>query len=107
MPLLQKAFGIDASLARDATYVRCVGPTIMGCFVGANLSCGKADKRRSLEGATAFCRENPNSNIVPMAATGHDTIYDWSCHGQRAIAGKTVTAVDPQGYVASNWQKIR
>ncbi len=107
MPLMQKAFGIDASLARDATYVRCVGSTMMGWFVGANLSCGKADQRRTLAGATAFCRENPNNDVVPMAATGHDSIYDSSCQGQKAVAGKATTAVDAQGYIASNWLEVR
>jgi hypothetical protein len=42
-----------------------------------------------------------------MAATGHATIYDWSCNGRRAVAGKTVSAVDPQGYEADNWKELR
>ena len=107
LPVLQKAFSISPSLARDATYVRCVGPALMGCFVGANLSCAKADTRRTLPGATAFCRQSPNVDVVPMAATGHGTIYDWSCKGQRAVAGNATTAVDAQGYIASNWQQLK
>ena len=70
--------------------VRCVGPQLMACWVGANLSCGKANVRRRLPGATAFCRDDPNAASIPMAATGHDTIYDWRCVNGRAVAGKAV-----------------
>lgn len=100
-------FQIDAAAVRDGAFVRCVGATLMGCYVGANLVCDKADTRRELEGATAWCRAHPGSTDIPMAATGHATIYEWSCSGQRAIAGKAVVAVDPQGYIADNWKEIR
>ncbi|HLW92655.1 MAG TPA: hypothetical protein VKS78_15335 [Roseiarcus sp.] len=104
---LAKAFQIDEAAIRDASYVRCVGPNLMGCAVGANLDCFKADTRRSLPGATAWCRDNPSSTMIPMAATGHDTVYEWSCKGGRAVAGKAVMTVDPQGYIADNWKEIR
>jgi hypothetical protein len=60
---------------------------------------------RSLLGANAYCREHPGSDSIPMAATGHDTIYDWRCEGHRAVAGKANRAVDAQGYVADNWRE--
>lgn len=101
-----KAFNIGAAAMHGAAYVRCVGPTLMGCYVGANLVCDKADTRRVLPGATAWCRAHPGSNFIPMAATGHATIYDWSCKGNRAVAGKTVFTVDRQGYIADNWKTI-
>jgi hypothetical protein len=58
----------------------------MGCMVGANLVCDKADQRRAA-GAT-WCRENPGATVIPMAATGHATIYEWSCNGRNAVPGK-------------------
>jgi hypothetical protein len=70
------------------------------------LDCGKANARRSLPGASAFCRVNPDAGVVPMAATGHDTIYDWRCVGRRAVAGKTVVVVDNDGYDAGNWKEV-
>jgi hypothetical protein len=79
----------------------------MGCYIGANLDCFKAETRRVLPGATAWCRQNPGSQIIPMSATGHDTIYEWSCHGRRAVVGKAMVTVDPQGYIAENWKEIR
>ena len=101
------AFQIDEAMARDSSYVRCVGATLMGCIVGANLVCFKADQRRVLPGATAWCRDNPNAEAIPMAATGHATIYGWSCKGGRAVAGKPLVKVDPQGFIADNWKALR
>jgi hypothetical protein len=101
-----KTFQIDNGAVGEAAYVRCVGPKLMGCYVGANLDCFKAETRRTLPGATAWCHDNPGSSVVPMAATGHDTIYAWSCKGRRAVAGKATVTVDPQGYIAENWKEI-
>jgi hypothetical protein len=42
-----------------------------------------------------------------MVATGHDTIYDWGCVKGRAVAGKVVMAVDPQGYLQENWRAVK
>lgn len=106
-PAVAKAFGIDVGQAREAAYVRCVGARTMVCYVGANLDCGKADTRRSIAGASAFCRQSPGADFVPMAATGHDTIYQWRCVSGRAVAGKIVSPIDAQGYVAGNWQELR
>ena len=105
-PAVAKAFDIGPDVVGEAAFVRCVGAKLIACRVGANLDCGKADTRRSLPGASAFCRQNPGSDGVPMAATGHATIYDWRCVGRRAVAGKAVAAVDPQGYIAGNWREL-
>ena len=107
MAAVAEAFQIDSPAVRDAAFVRCVGWKLMACYIGANLDCFKADKRHALPGATAWCRENPGSKGIPMSATGHDTIYEWSCKGRRAVAGKAVMTVDPQGYIADNWKEIR
>jgi hypothetical protein len=101
-----KMFQVDSAALGDAAFVRCVGAKLVACYVGANLNCGKADTRRTLPGATAWCAANPGSKIVPMSATGHDTIYEWSCNGNRAIAGKSAVTVDPQGYIADNWKDV-
>ena len=100
-------FGIGVAQVRDAVVVRCVGAELLACWVGANLNCGKADTRRRLVGATAFCRDNPDAVDVPMVATGHDTIYDWHCVKGRAAAGKVLMAVDPQGFIAGNWKVVK
>lgn len=107
VPAVAATFQLDAATVRDAAFVRCVGGKLMGCYVGANLNCFKADRRQALPGATAWCRENPGSKGIPMSATGHNTIYAWSCKDRRAVAGAAVMTVDPQGYIADNWKEIR
>jgi hypothetical protein len=106
LPAVAKAFQIDPGVARERAFVRCVGAKLMACIVGANLDCGKANTRRVLRGATAWCRKNPGAANIPMAATGHATIYQWACRGRRAIAGKALVAVDRQGYIAANWKAV-
>lgn len=108
MPAVAKAFEVSVDMVHDddAFFVRCVGPKLLACWVGANLNCGKADTRRRLPGATAYCHDNPGSKNVPMAATGHDTIYDWRCVGRRAVAGKIVMPVDARGFIADNWKVL-
>ena len=101
-----EAFGIAPEGAHNSV-LRCAGSTLMACTVGANLNCGKADTGRALPGAIAYCRDNPESDFIPMFATGHATIYDWRCAGGKAVAGKTLLSVDPQGFVAENWKPIR
>jgi hypothetical protein len=91
-----QAFGIPEEAARSA-FVRCIGTKLFACSVGANLNCGKADLRRSLPGAAAYCWTNRDAEFIPMFATGHETIYQWRCAKGRAIPGKAVVTVDAQG----------
>jgi hypothetical protein len=107
VPAVAKTFGIDSAVIANGAFVRCVGAKLMACSVGANLVCDKADQRRESPGATAWCKDNPRSDSIPMFATGHATIYEWSCKRRRAVAGKVVVTVDPQGYIAENWKEVQ
>jgi hypothetical protein len=107
LPEIAQVFAVTPDVIGDASFVRCVGGRLMACWVGANLDCDKADRRRSLAGATAWCRDNPGADAVPMVATGHGTIYEWRCVGRRAVAGKIIAPVDAQGYVADNWKEVQ
>jgi hypothetical protein len=107
VPAVAAAFNIDKDTAPNTAFVRCVGAKLMGCYVGANLDCDKANTRRVLPGAAAWCRQYPAAANVPMAAAGHDTVYEWSCEGTRAVAGRQVMKVDRQGYIADNWKEIQ
>jgi len=100
------AFGLPIDVVRRGAFVRCAKGRLLACAVGANLNCGKANTRRSLPGASAFCRTNPDADNIPMVATGHDTIYAWRCLGKRAVATKAVVAVDSEGYDAGNWKEV-
>ena len=107
VPAVAAAFNIDKDAVPNTAFVRCVGAKLVGCYVGANLDCDKANTRRMLPGATAWCRQNPGATNIPMAATGHDTIYEWSCKGTRAVAGRQVMKVDLRGYIADKWKEIQ
>ncbi len=106
VPALAAAVGADKDVVRNGGFVRCVGAKLMGCYVGANLNCDKADTRRTSFGAAAWCRDHPGASVIPMSSTGHDTIYAWSCKGSHAVPGKAIMKVDRQGYVADNWKEI-
>jgi hypothetical protein len=42
-----------------------------------------------------------------MSATGHDTIYQWTCKSSRAVAGKPMMHADPRGYITENWKEVQ
>jgi len=75
------------------------------CNYGANLICAKADVSRVSSGAESYCRENSGSEVVPMAATGHATIYFWECIGDKPQNRDSV-AVDSRGFIANQWKRL-
>jgi len=105
-PAVAKAFGLDEQAVRGASYYRCAGGRLLACAVGANLPCGKADVRRRLQGADEYCRQNSGSAFIPMAVTGHDTIFTWRCAGAVAAPGRPIERLDGQGFVARTWKRL-
>ena len=97
---------VDPQQAEKSTVYRCMGGAVWLCNYGANLSCAKADVSRVLRGAESYCREYPGSPVVPMAATGHDTIYSWECVGKepRITASEKV---DERGFIANQWKRLQ
>lgn len=110
LPNARRMFDVEAATAdsyvQATTSVRCMNSAVWLCSYGANLVCEKADVSRDSPGADRFCAKNPDSIGVPMAATGHATVYDWKCVGRKAqIAGQN-TEVDPRGFIAGNWKQL-
>jgi hypothetical protein len=103
-----RLFGFPAQASgfvRRGSVYRCMDGAVWLCNYGANLSCAKGDASRSSQGAENFCRQNPDAAIVPMAATGHETIFTWKCVGtapQIASAEKT----DARGFIAGQWKRL-
>ncbi|MCI0598917.1 MAG: hypothetical protein L0Y50_01095 [Beijerinckiaceae bacterium] len=91
---------------RKSTSFRCMNGKVWLCNYGANLVCGKANASRTSQGAARFCKENPGSDVVPMAATGHDTIYEWKCAGKEARISRQTETVDARGFLAGNWKQL-
>lgn len=108
-PAINAVFGTRMSPAEAArsTFYRCIRGRVLVCTIGANLPCGKANVSRTLPGADAYCRDNPNADFIPMAATGHDTIFEWRCSGRRATVVKQTGQVDARGFVKQYWKPLR
>ncbi|WP_292528021.1 hypothetical protein [Methylocystis sp.] len=110
VPQARQLFGFSRetpnAVIRKGTSYRCMGGKTWLCNVGANLVCGKADASQSLPGAAAFCKDNPGSDMIPMAATGHDTIYEWKCVGPNAQIARKIVNVDSRGFIAENWKPL-
>jgi hypothetical protein len=103
---LRRAFGVTGTYALETSFYRCDRGAVMLCTVGANLVCGKANTSTSLPAANGWCRENPNSDFIPLAVTGHDTIYEWICEGAKAVPGRKSSTVDDRGFISENWKKL-
>jgi hypothetical protein len=100
----------DAPLEMFAqgTFWRCMDHKVYACFVGANLPCeSKANTSQEPTAAmNDFCAANPAAEFIPVAATGHDTIYEWACKDGKTLVGKQVFQVDGQGFIKEIWYPI-
>jgi hypothetical protein len=103
------AFGTNmpAHVAMDTTVYRCAAGRVLVCTVGANLPCGTANTSRApAEGEVRWCRDHSGDASIPAVATGHDTIYQWSCHaGAPRIVGQALHT-DSRGFVAEFWKQL-
>jgi hypothetical protein len=103
---IKQLFDVSGPEADAASYYRCAGGKVLLCYVGANLSCGKADQRRSMAAANQWCQKNPNSKFIPMAVTGHDTPYEWRCVGRKAKTFGKSEPIDARGFFADHWKVL-
>jgi hypothetical protein len=107
-PAFAKAFGVrmtPAEIQHNSSF-RCYRGRVMGCMVGANLNCGKAETSKTSQGGDEWCRSHPDDVMIPMAATGHATIFSWRCSGDRAVPAKVISKVDDQGFEVINWKPL-
>ena len=109
VPAARRLFGLHAMPAiwvRRSTLFRCFERQVLVCNLGANIPCGKADTRRDLPAADRWCAGHPGSSFIPMAVTGHDTIFRWHCAGTRAAASGPPLKRDPRGFIAHLWKRV-
>ncbi|MFE0018579.1 hypothetical protein ACFWXH_27305 [Mesorhizobium sp. NPDC059054] len=95
----------DSSFQTQAQY-RCMNGKVMVCFVGANLPCAKMNSTRNNPGADGFCRENPDADFVPLAATGHDAVYSYRCRDGKAEVTDSAWELDGRGFAKKLWIKL-
>jgi hypothetical protein len=108
-PLLRTTLGLSAEvpLAPQNYFWRCMDGAVYVCAIGANLRCDvKADRAEQNSGADNYCRENLNATFVPAFATGHNTIYEWSCSAGHAVRGKRTIKLDRRGYRSDIWYRV-
>jgi hypothetical protein len=109
---LMAALGLPESVPleffRHHSIWRCMAGKVYACTFGANLPCGtKADTSSGPTPAmTAFCRENPGADSIPMVVTGRATVYAWRCAGSAPAIERQFTTPDAQGFLAIIWHEV-
>lgn len=109
VPAAVRLFGLEAmppEQVRRSTVYRCDAGRVLVCNLGANLPCGKANTRRTLPEADAWCAEHPGSDFIPMYVTGHDTVYRWHCQDAKAATIGKPLAVDRRGFISRLWKPV-
>lgn len=110
VPQAVSLFGLErmpvAQVLRG-TVIRCMDGAVWACNYGANLPCGKADKRDTLPARGAeWCRKNPDASFVPAYISGHDSIYRWRCEAGSPVAGSPVAQTDARGFLTRYWKRV-
>ena len=109
---LKKEFGAPDSAPMDAfmngTYWRCMDGNVYACNVGANLPCQeKGDfSKEPNDGMLNYCGENPDSDFIPMYASGRATVYEWKCDNGTPEIVKQIAETDKAGYIKNIWYEI-
>jgi len=109
-----KAAGLTSTtepsdMLEKATIWRCMDGKVYACNFGANLPCAsKANTSQAPTQAMAdYCKENQDSDFIPMYITGHETIYSWHCVKDVPQTLDQVDQADAQGYLQSIWYLVK
>ncbi|WP_217578075.1 hypothetical protein [Mesorhizobium sp. GbtcB19] len=95
----------EQELQTQASY-RCMNGKVLACFVGANLPCAKMNTARDNPGADEFCKANPNADVVPAFATGHDAVYSYKCASGKAVVAGNSWQLDKRGFAKKLWTVV-
>lgn len=109
VPQAQKAFalhGITKAQIQQMTMMRCMGGKPYGCFIGANLPCGKANPARRLPAAKEWCAKNPEIDFIPAYISGHDSAYQWRCQSGQAVPEGPPASIDARGFFKQYWRPL-
>jgi len=96
------------NILQGGTSWRCMDGKVYACFVGANLPCdaqANTDRTPTQE-EIEFCQANPDSDFIPAAVTGRETVYEWRCSGGAPEIVKQVFQADAQGFLSEIWYQI-
>ena len=53
-----------------------------------------------------FCKENPDSDFIPMSVTGHEIIYSFHCVDDVPELLDQIAEVDAAGFLSNIWYPI-
>lgn len=95
----------ESELQTQANY-RCMNGKVRVCFVGANLPCAKMNVSRDNPGADEYCKANPNDDVVPAVATGHDAVYSYKCQNGKAEVAGNPWKLDKRGFAKELWTTL-
>lgn len=93
---------------KKMTVWRCMDHKVYACNFGANIPCdSKANTNKTpTQAIIDFCKENQNSEFIPMSVTGHNVIYSWHCVKDTPEILSQIDTVDAAGYQSSFWQVL-
>jgi hypothetical protein len=96
------------NVLENGSYWRCMDGNVYACFVGANLPCeAKANTDRTpTEAEVEYCQQNANSEFIPAAVTGRETVYEWRCTNGAPEIVKQIFQPDAQGFISEFWYEI-
>jgi len=96
-----------ASIRLNAAW-RCLDGELLVCSFGANIPCReKADTRRAPTAAMReWCAEHPESEFIPMAATGHATVFEWACRKGEPVVERQIVEPDARGFLSNVWYPL-
>jgi hypothetical protein len=97
-----------AEVYNNGSSWRCMDGKVYACFVGANLPCqSKANSEKTPNAEVVdFCKSHSDSEFIPAAVTGHDTIYEWRCNKDVPETTAQLFHVDGRGYISEIWYLI-
>ncbi len=108
---LQKAMNVPDTpldiLQQGSTW-RCMDGQVYACFVGANLPCAaQGDTSQTpTQAEILYCQQNPDSDFIPAAVTGRETVYEWRCAAGSPEVVRQVSETDAQGFMADIWYPL-
>lgn len=93
---------------KQSTIWRCMDHNVYVCNFGANLPCdSKANTdREPTQAMLDYCKEFLDSDFIPMAVTGHTTIYSWHCVKDAPELLDQIDQADAAGYLSRIWYRI-
>jgi putative hemolysin len=108
---LQAAFDapdLPTDVLESGSFWRCMDGSVYACFVGANLPCeAKANTDRTpTQAEIDYCQEDPDSDFIPAAVTGRETVYEWRCVDGAPEIVQQLIQPDAQGFLSDYWYEI-